>query len=231
MAGNLAALNNYLNGTLNISVQATQDALNIQGLDSTDTFRQLTDQDIKDLCDACRKPGGTIVNPNAAAPNASAHIPNTGIALSFISMKRLQMLRYYIHNMERIQRTCQFNQATMQRLQDIWAIHEEEENEDNDPDLPDKLSDVKNVRSMLEDLNNYLIIKKGATGLPLAYGTREEAALPAPADDQGFGQPDVTSEMVRQGAHTSVEFPQDNIQVWAVIRHICHGGPAWRWVS
>ena len=59
----------------------------------------------------------------------------------------------------------------MQRLQDIWAIHEEEKNEDDDPDLPDKLSDVKNVRSMLEDLDNYLIIKKGATGLPLAYIT------------------------------------------------------------
>ena len=28
-----------------------------------------------------------------------------------------------------------------------------------------------------------------------------------------------------------MEFPRDNIQVWAVIRHICHGGPAWSWVS
>ena len=89
MAGNLAALNNYLDGTLNISVQATQDALNIQGLDSADTFRQLTDQDIKDLCDACRKPGGRIVYPNAAAPNAPAHIPNRGVALSFVNVKRL----------------------------------------------------------------------------------------------------------------------------------------------
>ena len=114
MAGNLAALNDYLDGTLNISIQATQDALIIQGLDSTDAFRQLTDQDIKDLCDACRKPGGTIVNPNAAAPNAPAHIPNPGVALSFVSMKRLRMLRYYVHHMERIQRTFQFNQATMQ---------------------------------------------------------------------------------------------------------------------
>ena len=49
---------------------------------------------------------------------------------------------------------------------------------------------------MLEDLDNYLIIKKGATGLPLAYITREEAALPAPANNPGFRQPDVMSEMV-----------------------------------
>ena len=92
MAGNLAASNNYLDGTLNISIQATRDALNIQGLDSTGVFRQLTDQDIKDLCDACRNPGGTIVNPNAATTNAPAHIPNPGVALSFVSVKRLQML-------------------------------------------------------------------------------------------------------------------------------------------
>ena len=116
MAGNLASLNNYLNGIFNISEQATREALNTQGLDSADTFRQLTDQDIKDLCNACRKPGGMIVNPNAAAPNAPAHIPNPGVALSFvsISIKRLRMLQYYIHHMERIQRTFQFNQATMQ---------------------------------------------------------------------------------------------------------------------
>ena len=113
-------------------------------------------------------PGGTIVNPNAAAPNA----PNPGIALSFVSVKRLRLLRYYIHHMERIKRMFQFNPTTMQRLQDVWTIHEEEENEDDDPDLPDKLSDVKNMRSMSEDLDNYLIIKKGATGLPLAYNTR-----------------------------------------------------------
>ena len=28
-----------------------------------------------------------------------------------------------------------------------------------------------------------------------------------------------------------MEFPQDNIQVWAVIRHICNGGPASSWVG
>ena len=28
-----------------------------------------------------------------------------------------------------------------------------------------------------------------------------------------------------------MEFPQDTIKVWDVIRHIYHGGPAWSWVS
>ena len=41
------------------------------------------------------------------------------------------------------------------------------------------------------------IVKKGATGLPLAYITQEEEALPALADDLGFRQPDMMSEMVR----------------------------------
>ena len=114
MAGNLAALNAYLNNTLNISDQATRDALNEQGLDSSDSFKQLTDQDIKDLGVACRKPGGMMANPNAAAENAPAVIPNRGVALSFLSVKRLRMLCYYIHHMERIQRPFQYNQAMMQ---------------------------------------------------------------------------------------------------------------------
>ena len=79
--------------------------------------------------------------------------------------------------------------------------------------MPEKFTDVKNVRSMLEDLDNYLIIKRGATGLPLAYVTRDEIDLPAPADDPGFGNPDATDEMIRRGDHGSVSFPQDNIQV------------------
>ena len=231
MAGNLAALNAYLNNTLHISDQATRDALNEQGLDSSDSFKQLTDQDIKDLGVACRKPGGTMANPNAAAANAPAIIPKPGVALSFLSVKRLRMLCYYIHHMERIQRPFHYNQATMQRLLNVWALYEDEEKNDEDPDMPEKFTDVKNVRSMLEDLDNYLIIKRGATGLPLAYVTRDEIGLPAPADDPGFGNPDATNEMIRRGDHGSVSFPQDNIQVWAVLRHICHGGPGWSWIS
>ena len=113
MAGNWAALNNYLNNTLNISNQVTCDALNEQGLDSIDFFKQLTDQDIKDLGNAYRKLGGMIANPNAVAANALAMILNPGIALSFLSVKRLQMLCYYIQHMDRIQRPFVFNQAMM----------------------------------------------------------------------------------------------------------------------
>ena len=97
--------------------------------------------------------------------------------------------------------------------------------------MPEKLKDIKNVRAMLEDLDNYLMVRRGATGLPLAYVTRKQIDLPLAADDPGFGNPDASSEMIQCGDHSMVEFPQDNIQVWRVLCHICHGWPAWSQIS
>ena len=71
----------------------------------------------------------------------------------------------------------------------------------------------------------------GTSGLPLAYVTREDIAIPAPADDPGFGIPDFTSEMIRRGDHTDDSYEPDNTTVWTIIRHVTHGGQGWSWVS
>ena len=74
MVGNLATLNNYLNNTLHISNQVMHDVLNEQGLDSIDSFKPLTDQDMKDLGNTCRKLGGMIANPNAVVANTDTFL-------------------------------------------------------------------------------------------------------------------------------------------------------------
>ena len=96
---------------------------------------------------------------------------------------------------------------------------------------PPKLTDIRTVRSTLEDLDNYLRRRLGTSGLPLAYVTREDIAIPAPADDPGFGMPDFTSEMVRRGDHTDDSYQLDNTTVWTIIRHVTHRGQGWSWVS
>ena len=58
-------------------------AINDQGLTRIDDFIGLTDQDIKDLCDNIRKPGGTIPNPNATVPGKPPTITNPGQLISF----------------------------------------------------------------------------------------------------------------------------------------------------
>jgi len=36
---------------------------------------------------------------------------------------------------------------------------------------------------------------------------------------------------IRRTRHDGPAYQQDNIAVWAIIRHVAHGGPAWAWVS
>ena len=57
----------------------------------------------------------------------------------------------------------------------------------------------------------------GLTRLPLAYVVWSEVGLPANTDDPGYGQPDLTTEMIRQGNHGAATFTQDNVSVWAII--------------
>ena len=87
--------------------------------------------------------------------------------------------------------------------------------------------DVKNVWSIIEDLDNHLRRKVGLTRLPLAYVVWSEVGLPANADDPGYGQSDPMTEMIRWGNHEAATFTQDNVGVWAVIRHVAHAGPGW----
>jgi len=37
--------------------------------------------------------------------------------------------------------------------------------------------------------------------------------------------------LIRRTMHDGPAYRQDNITVWAIIRHVAHGGPAWAWVS
>ena len=87
------------------------------------------------------------------------------------------------------------------------------------------------VRSTLEDLDNYFRRRLGTCRVPWAYITRDHIAIPAPADDPGFGMPDFTSEKVRRGDHTDDSYQPDKTTVWTIIRHVRHGGQGWSWVS
>ena len=232
MAAALAAFNNYLNGTLGITENSVRTAINAQGLQGPDDFTGLTDDDIATICENCRKPGGRIANPDAGLAGQPATINNPGVQLSFVTEKRLKMLNFYIHHLGRIQRPFESNRADLNRLIQAWSMKEKEESaNDEELELPPKLTDVKHVRSVIEDLDNHLTRKLGQSRLPLMYVVRDNVALPAAADDPGYRQPDLTTEMIGRGSHTAAAYQADNITVWGIIRHVTHGGPGWSWVS
>jgi hypothetical protein len=195
MAAARANFNNYLNAMIGINDAALVTAINGQGLEGFDDFLMLTEDDIGNICTNVRKPGGTIPNPaydpNNIVPNIPATIPNPGRQLGRVYEKRLKMLRYYVHHLQRIQRVIVANQATLDRLVNCYRLKDAED-EDEDVELPQKLLKTDKVRDVLEDIDNYLVRKLGSSGLPLAYVVREEVALPLV--DPGYGQPTTTDD-------------------------------------
>jgi hypothetical protein len=234
MAQVQAALNNYLTNVLGIVQYDVINALNNQGLTSIDDFISLTEDDIGDVCTIARKPGGMIPNPallrRAPIAGLPPTIPNPGVLIGHLHEKRLKMLRYYMHHLHRIQRTFDPNHATLAVITDIYKLKEAED-DDDDVDLPEKLTTVEKVRVVLENIDNYLIRKRGSSFVPLAYVTRENLAAPDIADDDGFGIPSHIAEMVRRAPHVGIHYENDNRMVWDLVRHIAHDGPGWSWVQ
>jgi hypothetical protein len=143
MAGNLADLNNYFQNTLQIVELEARTALNNQGLTAIDDFISLTESDIEKIASNVRKPGGVIVNPNAAVAGQPGMIPNPGVTFGHLYEKRLKLLHYYVHHLVRVQRLPWVNaNAPLARLIAVYRLKEQEDEEDDEIELPDKLSKV-----------------------------------------------------------------------------------------
>jgi hypothetical protein len=230
MAAALAQLNTYMQNILLIVEPGTRSAINQQGLQAFADFESLTDKDIKNICANARKPGGTIVNPNAAVANQPAVINNPGVQLGYVYERRLEMLRYYVYHSSRIQRPLVPQSMTLARLQHVYHLKETEDIAKEETfKLPTAITKVEDIRTHIEDLDNYLLLRLGETGLPLLYVVRDE--VPTPAIDIGFGLPDYIQEMILRGDHGTASYQNDNKEVWNVIRQLTHGGPTWSWVS
>lgn len=229
-----AELNNYLRQVLLIADAAVRTALNTQGLESLEDFVALTEKDIDDICSNARKPGGTIPNPAYQArnnPAAPPFLPNAGVQIGHVFVKRLKMLRFYLFHLRRVQRPFQAATATLDVITALYRMYEQEQEEDETKDLPEKLTSVEKVRYTIENIDNYLIRKRGSSGAPLAYVVRESIAPPNAAEDLGFGLPSYSEEMIQRAPHDGIYYQQDNKLVWDVIRHVTHEGPGWSWVQ
>ena len=175
MAVALAAINNYFQNVLHITNLDVRNVLNDQGLQSFDNFGTLTEQDIIDICNKARKPGGTIANPAYVAPMAGVPalpgvtptLPNPGVTIRHVVEKHLEMTRFLAYHCRHIQRTFNGAIGTLARLNNLYELHLQEEEYDNDIDLPDKLMSVDSIRTVIENLDQYLLRKRGINGIPL----------------------------------------------------------------
>jgi len=128
--------------------------------------------------------------------------------------------------------------ATLSLVQEVWEDRFDLENPERDVERgiirdPAPMVKVDDIKKTLEDIDNVLNKRKGVGGSLLAYITRDTLTLPehTPGEiDLGFGQPSREAELIRRTGHDGPAYRQDNIAVWAIIRHVTHNGPAWAWV-
>jgi len=141
--------------------------------------------------------------------------------------------------MHRIQRPFVAGAATLAMVQDVWDDRFDLENPARDVERevikhPAPMVKVDDIKKTLEDIDNVLNKRRGLGGSLLAYITKDTLTLPehTPGEvDQGFCQPSREAELIRRTRHDGPAYRQDNMAVWAIIRHVAHGGPAWAWVS
>jgi hypothetical protein len=120
------------------------------------------------ICSNIRKPGGTIPNPNAAIAGQPPMIPDPGVQVGQIYERRLVEFRYYMSTCSiwKIQRLPIIPQdATLAQLTAIYRLKDQDE-EDDDTKLPEPLSKIESARKSIEDLDNYLLQKRGSSGVP-----------------------------------------------------------------
>ena len=182
---NMDELNDYFENTLGITNNNLRAALNNQGLTAFEDFVNLEEKDVEKICAVIRKPGGVLINPDAALPNQPPVIPNPGLQIGTIFENRLKVLRYYVFHLTRIQRMpVDPATATRQRIDSVY-LFKDQDKPTEEIEKPAPLKKVENVRTVLENLDAYLLQKRGEQGCPLAYVVRENPGLPAV--DPGFG--------------------------------------------
>jgi len=88
----LGIWSNYLHITLGFPV-TLRNAIIGQGYTTYDTFLYMTDDDVTNLCQTIRKPGGMIPNPQGGN---RAQINDPGTPVGDLYEKRLKQLAYYL---------------------------------------------------------------------------------------------------------------------------------------
>ena len=137
-------------------------------------------------------------------------ITNPGIAVPLSKEKILCQNCYLANHFVRIQRTFDQQSCTVARLLSLWKYKTRVEDEKDDKvKLPDKLTNVSNIRQMLENIENYLCVKRGVPGVFLSYNVRDVVELGNA--DPGFGEPTIDAEMVRRAPHDIDAFHVDTI--------------------
>ena len=213
----------YLTHTLGIPAAASR-AITDEGLEQFEDLVNMSDEHVQAIIKNARKRFYDAAARGAAAANRP-HISDKHAT-------RVRQLVFCCWHLHRIRRDFDEDDATVDELETLWEWRENEQDAGKlDVDKPGKMTSTTQARKTMEELDHYLLCKRGVNGTPLAYLVRDD---PEPdEDDEGYGLPSITEELIRRARHGNNYPPYvtDNTFLWSVIREITQDGEAWSWVS
>ena len=192
-----------------------------EGIQAVADLADFEKQELKQLADNLRKPGGRILDPNPnAAPGAT--IPMPAFTYGAKSQKRLtvacDLVRYYqTMGRDLTSANIQWNQV-MSNFEIQWKALKDRKDED-DPEVP-TITKALPIIKWTEAFQDFLHRVIGARMIPLAYVIRADPQVPGTAPTLAPNQPhstehgSVEEELMARASHTHALFRDDNSLVY-----------------
>ena len=224
MAAALATLRNYLRDTVGLGLDAVglerANAVIDQGLQSMDDFAEFDRDAMRSLCNAVRKPGGTIVDPN----DATRVIPNPGHSIPSLCESRLILAAYGAGVYQIIGRDPILpDHLTRNRLKQFKLHYDMIENHQA-PEPLQEISKTFGIMKFIDQFPVYLCECLGVSGVPLSYVIRENAVPPGAPGVQAHGRPwsntydSLSEELIDRAPHAGPSYEDDNATVYRLIQ-------------
>ena len=201
-----------------------------EGIQAVADLADFEKQELQQLADNLRKPGGRIpdLNPNAA-PGAT--IPTPASTYGAKSQKRLtvacDLVRYYqTVGRDLTSANIQWNQV-MSNFEIQWKALNDRKDEDY-PDVP-TITKALPIIKWTEAFQDFLHKVIGARMIPLAYVIRTDPQVPGIAPTLAPNQPhstehgSVEEELIARASHTHALFRDDNSVVYYHLEKATRG--------
>ena len=230
---NAAGMRTYLRDVIGVPDPVERrEAIRLEGLETIRDFAEFEKEDIETLCGSVRKPGGTIPNPNAAAPGAPANIPNPGFAIPAICEKRLIAAAYTAKIYAMIGREINIHTMNRERLKK-FELHKKLVDEHEDPERLPQVSKTFGIIKAMDLVPGHLRERLGLDKVALSYVIRDDETPPALENQENTAEnpfsatgpkfDSIMDELIEHAPHTGIAFKEDNARVFQIIQDMIAG--------
>ena len=129
MAADAAAMRQVFT-RLGFTQEAATSIVDVQGIDSLEELRILSDSDVENLCKVVRRPGGTLVDADGE------EVPNRGISVSLRAENNAKLAAFWLRHRERISRPTVHADVQLAAVRLMIPIRESKKAYEPDETLP-----------------------------------------------------------------------------------------------